>query len=408
MGTRLLAAGSNARGQLGIGSYEDSHRFSPASFLGCPDGRLPSTPLSVAGGANHTLVLLEGAAGSPELWGTGDGSSGQLGTTVKTDITIFKPIVLRGLEDVRCRLIAASWETSYAVFTADNQPDVLISMGADDFGDLGIGKQRKGKAAARAGYHTVKLVHLLENVDSNTLRVDWLSAGPHHVVLRLSASHKRASHRKAAIVGWGACRHGQLGEVAHNGKGKAPTFVDTPRVIMLDYPSDPVERCAVGHHHTVLLRRSGLVSCFGSDRKSQLTGIEGGTGVKTIGCTWHGTYVVGEDDIVRATGSNIHGQLGTGSATTGLTTEAVVSLPSRSEYQLRDLACGSEHVLARLERTNTTVSEVLGWGWNEHGNLGTGGLEDVVSPAKVWPQEDAGTEEIVGIWAGLATSWIAV
>ncbi|KAI5833433.1 RCC1/BLIP-II [Schizophyllum commune Tattone D] len=400
---RLLAAGSNARGQLGIGSYEDSHIFVPASFAGHSDSRLPSTPLAISGGANHTLALLEGTSGLPELWGAGDGSSGQLGPDIKSTTTVFRCIKLRGLDKRRCRLIQAAWETSYAVFSADGQPDVLISMGGDDFGDLGVGKQGKGKA--RAGYHIVKLDHLLEDVDDNTLRVDWLSAGPHHVVLRLSANHVRASHRKAAIVGWGACRHGQLGDVA-NLEGKMPTFIDAPRVIFHDNPNDPIEHCAAGHHHTVLLRRSGAVSCFGSNRKGQLTGVDGRTGIKAIGCTWHGTYEVDEDDKVHCTGSNIHGQLGIGYATSERTESAAAALPSSSTHRLVDFACGSEHILARLE-TNTWT-EVWGWGWNEHGNLGTGSLEDVIVPTKLWPKEGDAPGEVRGIWAGLATSWIAI
>ncbi|KAL1680659.1 regulator of chromosome condensation 1/beta-lactamase-inhibitor protein II [Schizophyllum commune] len=402
---RLLAAGSNARGQLGIGSYEDSRTFVPASFAGHSDSCLPSAPLAISGGANHTLALLEGTSGLPELWGAGDGSSGQLGTEIKSNSTVFRRIKLRGLEKRRCRLIHAAWETSYAVFSAVGQPDVLISMGGDDFGDLGVGKRKEGKASTRIGYHIVKLDHLLDDVDGDTLRVDWLSAGPHHVVLRLSANHVRASHRKAAIVGWGACRHGQLGDVA-KAEGKVPSFIDTPCVISIDNPADSVEQCAAGHHHTVLLRRSGAVSCFGSDRKGQLTGVDGQTGIKAIGCTWHGTYEVDEDDKVHCTGSNIHGQLGIGYATSERTESAAAALPSSSTHRLVDFACGSEHILARLE-TNTWT-EVWGWGWNEHGNLGTGSLEDVVVPTKLWPKEEDAPGEVRGIWAGLATSWIAI
>ncbi|KAL1689891.1 regulator of chromosome condensation 1/beta-lactamase-inhibitor protein II [Schizophyllum commune] len=400
---RLLAAGSNARGQLGIGSYEDSHTFVPASFAGHSDSCLPSASLAISGGANHTLALLEGTAGLPELWGAGDGSSGQLGPEIKSNTTVFRCIKLRGLEKRRCRLVQAAWETSYAVFSADGQPDVLISMGGDDYGDLGVRKQGKGKA--RAGYHIVKLDHLLEDVDGNTLRIDWLTAGPHHVVLRLSANHVRASHRKAAIVGWGACRHGQLGDVV-NLEGKMPTFIDAPRVIFVDNSSDPVEQCAAGHHHTVLLRRSGAVTCFGSDRKGQLTGVGGQTGIKAIGCTWHGTYVVQADDTVHGVGSNIHGQLGIGSATSERMESAAAALPSSSTHRLVDFACGSEHILAQLE--SNTWTEVWGWGWNEHGNLGTGSLEDVVVPTKLWPEEGNAPGEVRGIWAGLATSWIAI
>jgi len=77
---------------------------------------------------------------------------------------------------------------------------------------------------------------------------------------------------------------------------------------------------------------------------------------------------------------------------------------------MRDFACGSEHVLAVLESHART--EVWGWGWNEHGNLGTGSLEDVNIPIKVWPPSTAEsggmTHDVVGVWAGCGTTWIAV
>ncbi|KAI5891209.1 RCC1/BLIP-II [Schizophyllum commune H4-8] len=397
---RLLAAGSNARGQLGICSTDDSHSFVPASFSGHPESCIPSSPISISGGANHTLALLEGTSGSPELWGAGDGSCGHLGPNIKPNTTVFQRIRLRGLKKRRCRLMQAAWETSYAVFSADGQPDVLISMGGDDFGDLGVGKGKNLKTIPRTGYHIVKLDHLLEDVDGNTLRVDWLTAGPHHVVLRLSANHRRASHRKAIVVGWGACRHGQLGDVASEGS-KTPTFIDTPRVIFHDNPNDPIEQCAAGHHHTVMLRRSGAVLAFGSDRKGQLAGIHGRTGVKAIGCTWHGTYIVEQDNTVRGTGSNIHGQLGMGHATSERVECAAAALPPTDTHRLFDLACGSEHIIARLETSGGT--EAWGWGWNEHGNLGTGSLDDVDVPKRIWPKEGDTASEVRGIWAGLAT-----
>ncbi|TRM67023.1 regulator of chromosome condensation 1/beta-lactamase-inhibitor protein II [Schizophyllum amplum] len=400
----LLAAGSNACGQLGNGSTEDSRIFQPASFTGHPTGDLPEVPLDLSSGANHTLVLLRADPNFSELWGSGDGTAGQMGPNIKSSTAVFTPILLRGLEGRYCRLIQASWQTSYAVYTAEGQPDVLISMGADDFGDLGVGKQKKGNSA---GYHIVNLDQLLEDIDRSTVRVDWLAAGPHHVVLRLSAAHRNASHRKAFIIGWGACRHGQLGNITF--EGKPPAFVDTPRIILIDEPSDPIEKCAIGHHHTVLLRRSGRISCLGSNRKSQISGMDDRTNVEAVGCTWHGTYAVDSlDGSIHGSGSNIHGQLGQGTTAPETSMPSLVRLPPSSTHRLKELSCGSEHILAKLQRTNGPArTEVWGWGWNEHGNLGTGGLEDVLAPAKIWPPEGAETREILGIWCGLATSWIA-
>ena len=72
-----------------------------------------------------------------------------------------------------------------------------------------------------------------------------------------------------------------------------------------------------------------------------------------------------------------------------------------------NFVCGSEHVLCVLGQ-----AEVWGWGWNEHGNLATGSLNDVKAPVRIWPPLSAPVGEkmgeAVGVWAGCGTSWIAV
>ena len=59
------------------------------------------------------------------------------------------------------------------------------------------------------------------------------------------------------------------------------------------------------------------------------------------------------------------------------------------------------------------IREVWGWGWNEHGNLGLGHKQDISRPSFIWPNDilyggDSSSEKLIGVWAGCATSWIAV
>jgi hypothetical protein len=62
-----------------------------------------------------------------------------------------------------------------------------------------------------------------------------------------------------------------------------------------------------------------------------------------------------------------------------------------------DFVCGSENVLCVLESEGHM--EVWGWGWNEHGNLATGSLDDVKVPITIWPLSPAQTgEKVVGMW----------
>jgi alpha-tubulin suppressor-like RCC1 family protein len=68
----------------------------------------------------------------------------------------------------------------------------------------------------------------------------------------------------------------------------------------------------------------------------------------------------------------------------------------------RGVACGSEHVAVVTE-----CGRVLAWGWNEHGNLGTGDTDGRDAPVEVAGVAGAGGGA-VGVAAGGATTWVAV
>lgn len=448
----LLASGSNAHGQLANGTLQDSHTFSRCSFSGYPPGVLPPTAsriVQIACGANHAVVLLDGD--ERQIWGCGDGSKGQLGSSClyntqsgtgegsSSSTSVFKRISLSNSRDSHIlegrfpRLVAACWETTYVVFSSAGRGDVLVSMGADDFGDLGIGGGPGNKASESKGkrpiksmsqfpWHVVELDHLrLEGghpIHPSTIAIQSLIAGPHHVIAVIEASRK---HRLATpgmnnrfTVGWGASRHGQLGEVLDTGikPAKPIACIDHPRLIPL--PTLDIHSVGLGNQHTIFLHDSGRCSGLGSNRKGQLQGIEGAKEVAAVHCTWHGTYLVLQSSIL-ATGIGSKGQLGR--VSNGVDDLAPVDFPSAltAACRLLQIACGSEHVLALFETAEGQLSpgmpdhtEVWGWGWNEHGNLGIGTTDDVALPTKIWPTSEAPNDRVVGIWAGCGTSWIAI
>ncbi|KAJ7605040.1 regulator of chromosome condensation 1/beta-lactamase-inhibitor protein II [Mycena polygramma] len=385
----LLSAGSNAHGQLSNRTLDDSHVFLPCCFSGCAPGTLPTGRklLHLAFGANHTLALFKSTRDSDqELWGCGDGKSGQLGPSYDDESTsIFRPLDLalerHGLAEYVPRLVAASWETSYVVLSRPDMPDVLLAMGANDFGDLGIGA--KGKMPAK-DIHVIRFDYLGV---SGPLVVDSLAAGQHHVV---------ASLKGGQAVGWGTSRHGQLGNV------ETP-FLSSPVLIPQGRADDAIVHAALGHQHTVFLHASETVSGLGSNRKRQLEGIEAAANIQSVACTWNGTYLAtGAGDVLSA-GNNVNGQLGRADGPL-----ARVEFPfTPATHRLLQLACGSEHVLASFSVLDTCTTEVWGWGWNEHGNLGVGTTEDVRIPIKIWSTTPSIKGDI-GIWAGSGTSWIAV
>lgn len=431
----LLSSGSNAHGQLSNGSLDDAHEFNPCHFYGCPLGELPPQTRRVkhiASGANHTIVLLETYDKSGkvqgELWGCGDGKAGQLGTAYQqaiqdgTSSAIFHPIELpweqEHLHHYQIKTLAAAWETTYIALSCVDAGDVVMSMGSNDFGDLGIGGSKKGKERQDTpSFHVINFDHLtIDGMSVNTKSIVILSlaAGQHHVVVHLQATLSNASTRRFS-VGWGTSRHGQLGNVITQGV-KMPRFASVPQVVASDHQKDPLISTSLGNHHTMFLRASGKVTALGSNRKGQLQGIENLEGVTKLGCTWNGTYVIAQGDDgnehVLATGSHSHGQLGRRlHDSSELPSLALVDFPFLLKSRhIIDMACGSEHVLALVSLDNEST-EVWGWGWNEHGNLGTGLTENVPIPIKVWPRDsstEVSSHNAVGIWAGPGTSWIYV
>ncbi|KAF8799637.1 RCC1/BLIP-II [Phlegmacium glaucopus] len=434
----LLSTGSNAHGQLGNGTLDDSHIFQRCSFTNHPPNSLPrgtSAVLSVVSGANHTLVLLESidqlGLKTRELWGCGDGRSGQLGKRYKEDTlsgsstTKFRKIDLSledsGLSGYSCRLISASWETSYVVLSCAGKGDVVISMGSDDFGDLGVGggsSTRTGNQSAK-DFHVVRFDHLSTpsgiRITPAALRVESITSGQRHTIVHIQISEPVSI---PLYVGWGTSRHGQLGQAPLSDSNR-PTFTSLPRVIEVD----DIVSSALGIHHSLFLHASsGQISALGSNRKGQLQLLPL-KNVRKIGCTWNGSYAVVETNEeewrIHCSGSNSHGQLGlkTDPLNADILGSGVVCFSEvfNCKSTSVEIACGSEHVLVLSHRNmeDRFVQHVLwGWGWNEHGNLGTGNTDDTPLPFKIWSNEPdfgsrfEGVHELIGIWAGVGTSWI--
>lgn len=427
--TTLLAAGSNARGQLGTGSTDDAHSFTPCVFE--DHGlQLPTNTariLGLASGSSHTVILLQSKDGDVQLWGAGDGSKGQLGPdrnapmeASKDEPFVFRPLSMPFGElfqqrrlPYTCRLVAAAWETTYLVLSCPGRPDVLISMGSHDFGALGGGENLNAANKAR-------IVNLASALDekagakppNSILTIESLQAGPRHVVVELQTRTVDGATLSSVLVGWGSSRQGQLGQ-----KTKA-AVISRPALIPIDVASDPMRCCALGNEHTVVLHESNRISVLGSNRKDQLDGLSLlQMPIERIGCTWNGTYVHTRErmqDLLLATGSNAKGQLGrTNSAVSNSNTIGIVKLPIEPTTHIIKLACGSEHVLVLTSPSRDMgkgiSNSVWGWGWNEHGNLGLGMLEDVTLPAQIWPRDGASPiGNVVDVWAACGTSWLAL
>ncbi|KAG9107312.1 hypothetical protein FRC07_008647, partial [Ceratobasidium sp. 392] len=428
---RLYAAGSNARGQLGSGHCEDQHTFQPAVFAHEDEGKgqsLPELPsgasqiLGLACGANHTLVLLD----THELWVSGDSSRGQLAFLPST--TVFRKLSFDlarwGLDEqlYKPTSVAASWETSYVTFTSNDSKlsDIVLSFGADDFGDRGAGPS----SPVPSDPSVVDFKQAL-SVRPWGIKVRELVAGQHHVLVRLDVWVGEGSEFETVVVGWGACRHGQLGAVAAT-SSKRPARsssrttsqntnkLDQPRLIATYSGEERPIQLAVGSQHSLILHSTHRVTALGSSRHGQLNihkpllePVTSSDTVRSIGSTWATSFFVTHHPLesgsmtwrVDSCGSFNHGQLGR--SPSGIPFGPVTSLLTGDPTNFLRLACGSEHVLLH------TNHGVWGWGWNEHGNLGLGHTNDVHEPMVIWDGNQQ-NERALGIWAGCGTSWILV
>ncbi|KAJ2955802.1 hypothetical protein NUW54_g14711 [Trametes sanguinea] len=215
------------------------------------------------------------------------------------------------LDEYTVRLIAAGWETSYVVLSRPTHDDILLSMGANDFGNLGVGSKLSGakKTGPNHQPHFVPLRDCLPaGCATGLLSILALSSGPHHTIAHVRIDIPDGSPA-TYLLGWGTARHGQLGSV-HNASGRPAAYISSPHLISSDPKS--VSQIALGNQHTVLLDTSGALTTLGSNRKDQLTGLSTLHDVKRIGCTWNGTYALLRSGALLATGSNTHSQLGRG------------------------------------------------------------------------------------------------
>ncbi|KAF8844174.1 RCC1/BLIP-II [Paxillus ammoniavirescens] len=427
----LLTAGSNAKGQLGIGSCEDAHIFMPCKFANCEPDQLPASTsrvVRVACGANHTILLLEHFDGVITLWGIGDGTRGQLGPEYEdpeTPLSGSQPIFRKLMMPLSAsyshlgytyKLIAAAWDTTFVVLSCPGRSDVLISMGANDFGALGVGEEGAGSASHPSVPRVVNFDGLFadsskEGTEPRPICIQSLHAGPRHVIVQLQTvtSDAGVTESPPILAGWGASRHGQLGQNVE------ARFINCPTRIPINIQKDRVVSCAVGNQHTLVLHESGRISALGSNKQGQLPSHRAWESAQELGCTWNGTYVLlmdGDKHVLLAMGNNAQGQLGRGNVTESASaTIEAVKLPA--EHTISAFACGSEHLLVMSGSSEGNSTSVLGWGWNEHGNLGLGTLGNVALPTRLWPREDVEEyseypQKIVSVWAGCATSWLVV
>lgn len=243
----LYACGSNGRGQLGIGHYEDLDEFSAVPGV---DGSV----VEVAGGGNHTLVLLDDGVAMV----SGSNDENQLGCDGPGTATFTRVSHPEGL---RWTHVAAGW--AFSVFV--DEKNRLWTCGSGS----------KGELASETAKHGLEHVFTFESPV---------------VAVKSAMAHTLVLLHSGQVYGWGGSRKGQL--------GVAQVKVTHPVVVGAE-----VRQISVGRDFSVLVPRSGKAIILGNfqgiipETSSNLSVVSG----------WSSIAFVTEQIVV--VGNGRHGQL---------------------------------------------------------------------------------------------------
>ncbi|RUS30053.1 regulator of chromosome condensation 1/beta-lactamase-inhibitor protein II [Jimgerdemannia flammicorona] len=392
----LLAFGSNAKGQLGIGSEQDS--ATPVQCLHVSGSH--SVPISsldikkVTGGGNHSAILTS----IGDLWMSGDSSCHQCGGDISNTRFTLKSF-LNGA--ARWMDVACGWTSTILVSHAGD----VYAMGRSVHGELGLGPET----------FSTDTPTLVRGVDC----VVRVACGLRHVVVL---------REDGSVWGWGSGRHGELGGIdekdrrqyAESASLKQPgkrNHHPVWRPICIHPATPPIASIACGEGLTVLLTVTGNCLTMGQNKHGQLGRAHPDTCMSSavldrvpglpsrvceVSVGWHHVVVMLDTGEAWAWGRGDHGQLGTRRTAEEWAGDhvAIAFRPVKVavEGRVAWVACGSEHVIAGVEK-----GAVVAWGWNEHGNCGGG-----ADGADVWvPRVVEGVSGVmVGAGAGCGSSWV--
>ena len=388
----VFAWGSNASGQLGDGSTQDSAQ--PKAV-----GGLSDVTLIAAGGASSAALKADGT-----VWTWGANDSGQLGN----GNTIMQPAPepINGLAGITNLLFGdrhgialradgtvVVWGGNAAGHLADgtttNNPTPVrivklfavsaIAAGGSNnavaktdgtvvvWGDNAFGQSGDGTTASR-------------------LPPQAPSSAPGTTALAAGGAHNLALRSDGTVWAWGDNSFGQLGDGTNLNRGAPVQMVGITGATAV----------AAGNAHSLVLRSDGTVWAAGSNSSGQLgdgstadratlVPVPGLSGVIAIAAGNAHSLAVKSDGTVWAWGNNSVGQLGDGTTANRALPVLVAGVSGVSA-----IAAGNGHSVA-LKGDGT----VWTWGNNFAGQLGDGTTQDRLVPTPV-----AGLNGVAGVAAG--------
>jgi alpha-tubulin suppressor-like RCC1 family protein len=365
----VVAWGENEVGQLGDGNTAESD--APVAVPGLSD----ATALSI--GRRFGLALLR--EGTVMSWG--ENSWGQLGdgthTGPETCHAAYEaaagytvgcsttPVPVSGLSGVVA--IAAGDQHSLALLSNGN----VMAWGDNERGQLG-----NGSISGPDHCYTEQ-----EPTQCSTSPVP-VSGLSEVTAIAAGQNYNLALLRNGTVMAWGSNGWGELGD------GTSSWGDDVPAAVT---GLSGVTAIAAGGGSSLALLSNGTVMAWGANEFGQLgdgtltqsdvpVAVSGLSGVSAIGGA---SLALRNDGTIMAWGSNISGQLGDGTRTGPtecfpLNFCSPTPVPVSELKGARAIAAGSEHNLALL-----SDGEVMAWGENWYGQLGTGNTVSTDTPVPV-------------------------
>lgn len=331
----VLAVGFNDNGQCGQGTTGHVPSFTPVE--GLSGVRVSSVVAN--NGCEHTLVVTKGG----ELYSFGYNLRGQLGHG--TVVSELKPRLVRSL----CGMRVASVSCSYCHTVVVLESGHVLSMGRNDFGQLG-----HGDTLDKRSPHAINDLLLADGTqadlpglgDSTATASAALPNSRRIVAASCGQFHSMFVAADGTLYGCGKNDFGQVGRSEPRLPHKVPTEVP------LSVAGTPVRAVSVacGYFHTVVLASNTLAAEPGARGPS-------------------------ESDVL-CFGRNDYGQCGLGhNLQKVFGPQLVMALRARGVHRI---AAGCYHTLCA-----TAPGELFSFGRNNHGQLGTGDTRGHSSPTCV-------------------------
>ena len=289
----IYANGLNTNGQLGLGNTT-----TPVTTLSTMINTTGLTPIAIACGSSHTVVLMNDAPGS--IYSTGLNSNGQLGIAVG-NVTQQTSLAAGS------KMQSVAGKTPKAINCGNSYTVVLMT----DNTIYGTGLNSNGQLGIASGNVT----------QQTTLQLMQSVAGKTPFEVACGASHTVVLMTDGTIYGTGLNSNGQLGIATGN------VTQQTVLQLMQSVPGKTPKDIACGASHTIVLMTDGTIYGTGLNTNGQLgiatgnvtqqttlqlmQGVPGETPI-AISAGTATTFVLMSDGSLYGTGIQSSGQIGLG------------------------------------------------------------------------------------------------